>query len=983
MLIKQCQFSGKDEDGVYFHLLHPGYKNTHLVKTASTKGAVLDEIDHVMSKVPRNSNTLYALVSAMGAWEYWGQNTNGDAFPEKSLIHTPQNWNDLPMAARPKIGRAWEWGYPTFYNAHAFQHHVNKDPARAFGSVVHAMWDPFMHRVLLVLAFERDKAEAMGAISVIDKIENGQFPDVSMGCFSAGNLVTMSDGTRKPIESVCVGDRVITHKGRAKKVTEVHKRRYKGDLYAIKAEAHRVLRCTHRHPFLSFDSGDVKFKDSHSNLKWREEIEAEPQWIHAECLSDQMLVEPIIGHYSKELVGPKDVAFARLLGYYLAEGHLVRDKKGKLAGIELTTHKDDAVHDEIDELCRVWGTVNPPSSRPRANSNKSVSISIFDKVLAELMLEWAGVYSTKKRLKESVIFWNSSMALEMLGAYANGDGCCYQGTIKFSTASEDLAWQLTSILPRFGILPSISRITHKAGSGFSSEDTFEWVVHVGKQWAPRLAPYCQKLQTQEVFKTKNSRMIYASNIVTPIREIEAMYVETDVYNLEVEEDESYVVEGIAVHNCKVPYDLCTRCTDWDRVTGNPKADLASHRRDPIRGLSETTKDYCDHLTHELGRIYSDGVKAGMINLHPRFFDLSIVFIGADKTSKVMAKLAGRCPIREKSAVCGSCKDCDISSTHVYEVWTGGREKVAERAERSGAVAVSLVDKKKRDRKNDRLLKKAFLDYTSPQEEAQLNNYFKKWKQKRAEIEKRVKSNFEPMLPKIDDKEDDLPEDVINDISCDVPRGLSTAGSLGIVLKPREFQRTMLISMGKKSLANELDSRGTCFRCGAAPERMFSMDGDPIRSLIGKLLPLIAGRSAFGPAFHKRIIITVSGNGKGDPKGIRVPESGDSHPLLDKLSSAYSDYRRQLMYKVASDATRIVHEYPQVLSEFFPQALDLSFSSGLAKTGGDVMESLIGMMPTMYLNGAYLDEPVSRYIDAHPGIEGIVAAGVLATRGRVA
>lgn len=607
MLIKQCQFSGADEDGVYFHLLRPGYKNSHLVKTASTKQAVLDEIDHVMGRVPRNNNTLYALVSAMGAWEYWGQNSNGDAFPEKSLIHTPRNWLDLPLYQRPSVGKGWEWGYPTFYNAHAFQHHVNKDPARAFGDVKHAMWDPFMHRVLLILAFYRDRANAMGAIGVLDKVENGEYPDVSMGC-------------------------------------------------------------------------------------------------------------------------------------------------------------------------------------------------------------------------------------------------------------------------------------------------------------------------------------------------------------------------------KVPYDLCTRCTDWDRITGNPKVDLENHRKDPIRGLSETTKDYCEHLTHELGRIYSDGVKAGMVNLHPRFFDLSVVFIGADKTSKVMAKLAGRCPIREKAAICGSCKDCDISSSHVYEVWTGGREKVAG-MEKTAA-------------KEDLMLKEAFglEEWTSPEEDRQMNRYFQKWKQKRAEIEKKVRSNFEPMLPKMDDREDDLPEDVINDISCDPSRGLRTAGSLGIVLKPREFQRTMLISMGRRPLADELDSRGMCFRCGAKPERMIGMmgaSGDPIPSLIQKLIPLIAGRSAFGPAFHKRIIITVSGNGRAGLRGPRAHMDGEDHPLMRKLSAAYSDYRKQLLYKVASDVKQVVRDYPQALPEFFPEALDLSFSSGLAKTGGDVMESLIGMMPTMYLNGAYLDEPVSGYVTSHSDYDGIVAAGVLAAHGRVA
>ena len=40
----------------------------------------------------------------------------------------------------------------------------------------------------------------------------------------------------------------------------------------------------------------------------------------------------------------------------------------------------------------------------------------------------------------------------------------------------------------------------------------------------------------------------------------------------------------------------------------------------------------------MGRILDDGRRIGVINTYPRFFDISFVFIGADKTAKVMMKL---------------------------------------------------------------------------------------------------------------------------------------------------------------------------------------------------------------------------------------------------------------------------------------------------------------------------------------------------------
>ena len=103
--------------------------------------------------------------------------------------------------------------------------------------------------------------------------------------------------------------------------------------------------------------------------------------------------------------------------------------------------------------------------------------------------------------------------------------------------------------------------------------------------------------------------------------------------------------------CRVPYDNCSICTDWPRyeaarATFNPDrhkspgdAVLEIHKKNPIRGVSITRTDYCDHLRKQLNRILTDGKKVYAINDYPRFFDISAVFIGADKTAKVMAKLA--------------------------------------------------------------------------------------------------------------------------------------------------------------------------------------------------------------------------------------------------------------------------------------------------------------------------------------------------------
>lgn len=104
--------------------------------------------------------------------------------------------------------------------------------------------------------------------------------------------------------------------------------------------------------------------------------------------------------------------------------------------------------------------------------------------------------------------------------------------------------------------------------------------------------------------------------------------------------------------CKVPFDFCSICTDWAAVkkawgTYDEKrhrhpgiAILEYHKRvSPIRGLAVTKVDYCQHMISEGGKIYPDGRKVFVYNDFPRFFDISFVWIGADRTARVMWHMA--------------------------------------------------------------------------------------------------------------------------------------------------------------------------------------------------------------------------------------------------------------------------------------------------------------------------------------------------------
>ena len=180
-MLKQVQFFGKNEQGQVFcqPLLDDG-----LVKTASAapRANLHPKIADFVKTVRPSKHGIYVLVNAMGAGEIWGSNINGDHFPERELIHAPSDWEGLSVHDMRRVGKDWEYGFPTFMGAHPYKHHVNKDPSRAFGRVDVAAWNPKMRRVELVVYLDRELCKRFDAYDIIERIERGEFPDVSMGC---------------------------------------------------------------------------------------------------------------------------------------------------------------------------------------------------------------------------------------------------------------------------------------------------------------------------------------------------------------------------------------------------------------------------------------------------------------------------------------------------------------------------------------------------------------------------------------------------------------------------------------------------------------------------------------------------------------------------------------------------------------------------------------------------------------------------------
>jgi hypothetical protein len=406
--------------------------------------------------------------------------------------------------------------------------------------------------------------------------------------------------------------------------------------------------------------------------------------------------------------------------------------------------------------------------------------------------------------------------------------------------------------------------------------------------------------------------------------------------------------------CRVPFDTCSIC-------GNK---------------AKTRAQYCEHMKLMPGKILPDGRKVFVYNDHPRFFDISFVFIGADRTSFVLEKIANRHGIFVPSEygalekVAGAKLGKSLrSATGVSQKNTKMRvrrkirqNKLTIKPITFGKLNTALKKGKKArgsnlamystNQSSQYTLKSGPLisirgGGTSPVTLSKESEFKEAEHAKLSEIFKRV--NSLPMgkaVPMRVGRESDIPPELLDGLAQrgDFGSTLGDLGSAGIVLKPREFQRMSLVHAGRRELADQFHSRGHVFNTGhSSPLKLRSIQikisPRPSSSLMDDIRPIMEERSSLGPIGIRRIRILAM-------RKPSVPFSETNHPVLNKLASLYDEYRQDLLLNL-EDMTKSAMHSPEILRSI------ASVRGGPLSLGEDEMHALY-MLPLVYFSQAYWD-----------------------------
>ena len=348
-------------------------------------------------------------------------------------------------------------------------------------------------------------------------------PDVLAGgtpCFTAGHAVLTERGYI-PIECIVVGDLVVTHAGRLQRVLRVgSKSASVGVIAGVGLGA--GLTCTADHPFRS-----VAWKSQNTRRQGkyvRREYVGDPGWTKAEDMPGQQWCALTAASVEAPEF-PAGIDAAELLyiaGFYLGDGFIRRwngkAKKAVIFGI------NDAKLAVLRERVTQHITVSCERTGPR--------VQLCNTDIADWLLKHFGERSHAKTLPAWVLAHPSRAAL--LDGYRATDGHVTSSGWRAISVSRALAYGIRDLAQTLGFAASVAftktpDTTVIEGRTVNQRDY--WTV---------TAFHCVASRKSRVH---HGMLLRTVSDFSPAGD-------ATVFNIEVEGDNSYVLDGAIVHNCQ-------------------------------------------------------------------------------------------------------------------------------------------------------------------------------------------------------------------------------------------------------------------------------------------------------------------------------------------------------------------------------------------------------------------------------------------------
>lgn len=389
--------------------------------------------------------------------------------------------------------------------------------------------------------YPQDKPYRLGSVVDVDGYKlkeevKRDFGDVDIlliggsPCFVAGTKVITKDGY-KNIEDVVVDDKVLTHTGAYKKVLKTGCKL--AETLIVKAQGIKPTETTRNHPYYVREMKRKYYREN--NKRYSKRVFGYPIWKEASELKKGDFIGININKKSENpLKLTKEECY--ILGRYIADGHTRKDYR-------TSESRENHRHwqlilsigsNKVEDFCAKIHENHYSNYEHTKNVNRIVFSS---KRLVEIAERYCGVSAISKRIPQILINLPKDMLEQVIDGYLAGDCSFRNGAYRATSISEELILSLSQAVAKVYRVNSSYGYTKRApstvieGRIVNQSDTYE-------------------IEFRKEMKTQSKATVIDDIVWLPFKESINTGTIKQVFNLEVEEDNSYTANNAIVHNCQ-------------------------------------------------------------------------------------------------------------------------------------------------------------------------------------------------------------------------------------------------------------------------------------------------------------------------------------------------------------------------------------------------------------------------------------------------
>jgi ribonucleoside-diphosphate reductase alpha chain len=359
-----------------------------------------------------------------------------------------------------------------------------------------------------------------------------------ISCLVGDSWIHTKNGGGKLIKDIEIGDEVLTHKGRFRKVIGKQKRKSKNDLFLLKVATRSTpIKITGNHPVLT-NLGWVRVDELEKNkhlIATNKNIEYQPKDHFIELVNNNISCSTKV---NEKVFVDNDLAWA--IGLWFAKGLMTKGDNKKPNGIRLTMgiHEKDVIERAVKifkDKFNVNSNIYESSYEKNKKTARWITANINSTILGEYFCKEFGVGCKNKNVSEWIKNLPKDKLMSFLQGVMDGNGS------KIYSSGKIISNRITLANPK--LILSLYEIALKCNYRVS----LNFEEKIGKLSSDQFV-YSIYIRYSDSMYIK-SGIDFGDLIYCPIIKLEKLDINEDVYDITVEEDHSFTVAGIVVHNC--------------------------------------------------------------------------------------------------------------------------------------------------------------------------------------------------------------------------------------------------------------------------------------------------------------------------------------------------------------------------------------------------------------------------------------------------